>query len=323
MTENATHKYRLIIKTAGPRLLYPITNAFCSDSGMSFNDARSKLTTTGAILELASKEQADNAAAKYKKLGCSVVEADFETFTDETVNTEAGPFPFQEDNEHLGAFTETKPSDEENTGFAGIGKRLDDLRTGGSFEDANAWKQADSEPQQKKKPEAVKRDSQPKVYTPKKSSSSFRLSFAKVFWGIIGLVIIFSIFSENSKKTTTNYKSSSQPTRQYSSPASGNDLISVGQYRCTRYHDNRAQELKPRDYEKQFIESEQSALASLKMQIEADYVDHSSQVSVDSHNMLIDGYNSRLQRVQWSIDSYNNKVNTYNNYLMNNCSRAY
>lgn len=215
-------------------------------------------------------------------------------------------------------------NDEKETGFAGIGKRLDDLKTADSAEDVKAWKQVAEEPE--KKPESVKQEPPQKVYTPKVekiSRPSFKLSFAKVFWGIIGLIIVISFFSESSNKKSSSYKSSTRPTRQYSSPASDADLITVGQYRCTRYHHNRAQELQPSEYEKQSIESEQSSLSSLKIQIETDYVDHYSQSSIDRHNMLIDDYNSRLQRARWSIDSYNSKVNTYNNYLMTNCSRAY
>jgi hypothetical protein len=346
MTE-VTTKYRLVIKTTGPRMLYPIINAFCSDSGLSFNDAKSRLSS-GALLEFTSKEQADIIAAKYKKLGCSVVEDIVEIKPDQISDISHRICPkcgasnelssekcvcgydlFQGSNELPDTFTDKKTvddSEEVNTGFAGIGKRIEDLTTSGSTEDAKAWKQATAEPQQENQ-ESLKQETTQKVYPPRKENKtgpSFRLSFAKVFWGIVGLVIIVSVLSGNYNKKTSNYKPDGRTSPQYSTPSSvDDDFVTVGQYRCTRYQHNRAQELNPTDYEKQSIESEQSALASLKIGIETNYVDRNSQDSVDRHNMLVGDYNSRLQSHQWNIDRYNNKVATYNNYLMSNCSRAY
>jgi hypothetical protein len=214
---------------------------------------------------------------------------------------------------------------DKETGFAGIGKRIDDLKAGGSTEDAKAWQQATSEPQQAKQ-ESVKQETTQKVYTPnpeKKTGLPFRLSFAKVFWCIVALVIILSMFSENKNKKS-NYKPSGRTSTQYSSPSSiDDDYVTVGQYRCSRYHHNKAQEFQPSVYEKQSIESESSALASLKIEIETDYVDRYSQSSIDRHNMLIDDYNSRLQSHQINIDNYNRQVTAHNNYLINNCSKAY
>ncbi|MFA4829105.1 MAG: hypothetical protein WC855_03745 [Thermodesulfovibrionales bacterium] len=328
-------------------MLYPIINAFCSDSGLSFNDAKSKLSS-GAVLEFTSKEQADNAAAKYKKLGCSVTEELIETTSEETgvarvwicagcgnenklslEKCDCGYNLYQESNEPLCASTDNKPvddSEEVNTGFAGIGKRIEDLEMGGGTEDAKAWKQAIAEPEQKKQ-ESVKQETTQKVYAPKatkKTVPSFRLSFAKVFWGIVGLVIIVSMFSEKNNKKTSNYKPSGQTTPQDSTPTSvDDDYVTVGQYRCSLYHQNKAQELLPSVYEKQSLESESSALDSLKIEIETAYVDHYSQSSIDRHNMLISDYNSRLELHKLNLASYNNKVETYNNYLMSNCSKAY
>jgi hypothetical protein len=347
MTESAA-KHRLIIKTTGPRLLYPIINAFCSDSGLSFNDAKSKLTTTGAMLEFTSKEQADNAAAKYRKLGCSIIEestdAASEEIGDERVwncagcgkgnklsveKCDCGYELYQSSNEDSGASMNKNTSDDkEISGFAGIGKRIDNLKDDISSEDTAAWKQ-ETETPQKTKPEGAKQQStpKPKVYVPssKQKTPSFRLSFSKVFWGIIIVVIIASMFSQNNdKKKTTYTPSGGTSTPPYSSPASNDDdTVSVGQYRCSRSHHNSAQELKPSDYEKQSIESEQSVLASLKIEIETAYVDRYSQSSIDHYNMLVNDYNSREQNHQRNIDRYNNKVATYNNYLMSNCRKAY
>lgn len=97
-------------------------------------------------------------------------------------------------------------NEEEKTGFAGIGKRIDDLKAGGSTEDAKAWQQVAAEPQQEK-PESVKEETAQKVYPPKverKTGPSFRLSFAKVFWVIVGLLILISLFSKGSNNTRFN-----------------------------------------------------------------------------------------------------------------------
>lgn len=228
------------------------------------------------------------------------------------------------------------------TGFAGIGKRIDDFKTGGGAEDATAWEQATAESQQQDKQESVKQETTQKVYTPraeKKPWPSFRLSFAKVFWGIIAIaIIIASIFSQNNDKKKTTYTPSGGTSTPTSSPSfNDDDMVTVGQYRCSRYHHNRAEELNPNVFEKQDIERQQrilngerDALDLLKRQIETDYVDNYSRDSVNQHNMLVSDYNSRLEifrlnvgNMQRRIDNYNARVNNYNNYLINNCSKAY
>lgn len=216
--------------------------------------------------------------------------------------------------------------EDKDIGFSGIGRRIENLKADISTEDTAAWKQETETPQETK-PEGAKQQSTPKVYVPssKQKAPSFRLSFSKVFWGIIVVVIIALMFSQNNdKKKTTYTPNGGISTPPYSPPPSYNDgTVTVGQYRCSRYHHDKAQELLPSVYEKLSIESESSASASLKIEIETDYVDHYSQSSIDRHNMLVNDYNSRQQSLQRSIDSYNSKVNAYNNYLMSNCSKAY
>ncbi|MBT9167923.1 MAG: hypothetical protein DDT19_01267 [Syntrophomonadaceae bacterium] len=216
--------------------------------------------------------------------------------------------------------------EDKDIGFSGIGKRIDNLKDDISTEDTAAWKQETETPQETK-PEGAKQQNTTKVYVPssKQKAPSFRLSFSKVFWGIIVVVIIALMFSQNDdKKKTTYTPSGGISTPPYSPPPSYNDdTVTVGQYRCSRYHHNRAQELEPSSYEKQAIKRESNALDSLKLEIETMYVDRYSQSSIDHYNMLVNDYNSREQNHQRNIDRYNNKVATYNNYLMSNCSRAY
>lgn len=216
--------------------------------------------------------------------------------------------------------------EDKDIGFSGIGKRIDNLKDDISTEDTAAWKQ-ETETPQKTKPEGAKQQNTTKVYVPssKQRVPSFSLSFGKVFWGIIVVVIIASMFFQNNdKKKTTYTPSGGTSTPPYSPPPSYNDdTVTVGQYRCSRYHHNRSQELEPSSHEKQAIKRESNALDSLKLEIETMYVDRYSQSSIDHYNMLVNDYNSREQNHQRNIDRYNNKVATYNNYLMSNCRKAY
>ena len=80
--------------------------------------------------------------------------------------------------------SENKNPVEENTGFAGIGKRIEDLESSDSFEDVNAWKQIAEERVQKKS-ESIDNETLQETYTSKSEKNTvpfFRLSFAKIFW---------------------------------------------------------------------------------------------------------------------------------------------
>jgi len=226
--------------------------------------------------------------------------------------------------------------EDKDIGFSGIGKRIENLKDDNSIEDTATWKQETETPQQIKA-DSTKKQGTPKIYR-QKTRLPFRLSFAKVFWGIIAIVIIASLFSQNNDKKKTTYSPSSGTSTPSFSPISNDDdTVTVGQYRCSRYHHNRSEELKPSIFEKQDIErqqrilnSESDALDLLKTQIETDYVDHYSQSSVNQHNMMVRDYNSRLKifrindsNLQRKIDNYNAQVNNYNNYLMTNCRKAY
>ena len=100
------------------------------------------------------------------------------------------------------------------------------------------------------------------------------------------------------------------------------DLITVGEYRCTRYHYNRAKELDPNQNEKLNIEIGKKSLATMEKALDGDYVDNYSQSSVDRHNMLVKDFNAKRQTLQSSIDRYNTEVRAHNNYLISNCRRA-
>lgn len=223
--------------------------------------------------------------------------------------------------------------EDNNTGFSGIGKRVEELKDTGSIDDTTAWKVGSETPDQATV-DSASEQGEPKNYKQKRRFP-FRLTAAKVFCGVVALVIIVAMFSGNNKKPS---EPTSAPGRwvdvsteeefqtlmaEREKQSNDGKYVTVGQYRCSKYHHSTAQKLLPGAYEEQSIESESSALASLKNEIETDYVDRYSQDSIDRHNMLVDDYNSRIQSHKMSIDNYNKEVATYNNYLLNNCSKAY
>jgi hypothetical protein len=334
MTE-ATTKYRLIIKTTGPCMLYPIINTFCSDSGLSFNDAKTKLTL-GAALEFTSKEQADNAAAKYRKLGCSVDEDIVELKPDQIGDINSWICPeceasnksssgkcvcgfdlYQGSNELPSTSIDKNISDDSeeiNTGFAGIGKRIDDLKTGSGTEDAKAWKQATAEPQQEK-PESVKQEATQKVYTPKpekKTRPSSSFSFAKVFLVIVGLLILISFFSKGSNNTSSNRSTQpsapSAPTEtqtNYPSPTT-NARLSEEIPPVGSGHSLTTSQIRYCIYQKQRIEIIRGLL------------DSANSYHINNFNELVDDYNSRCSSFRYrrgSLQSVQQELGNANSQL--------
>lgn len=225
---------------------------------------------------------------------------------------------------------------DKDVGFSGIGHRINNLDDDITPQDKAVWEH-ETEKVTRSKPADGKQKSKPKRYAPQSAGFTFRVSFAKVFWGIIAIGIIVSIFSQSEKRETNNTISNPTSTQSFSPSSVEGEFITDGQYRCTQYHHNRAEELKPNTFEMQemdrqqrILNSEEEALVLLQGQIETDYVDYYSQSSVDQHNMLVDSYNSRLailrgkaENLEIRIDKYNAQVDVYNNYLMTNCRKAY
>lgn len=147
---------------------------------------------------------------------------------------------------------------------------------------------------------------------------------------IVGAIVLFGVFSEDSTSTTPTSNSTVTSSQD-------DDLIQTGQYRCSKYHHSRAGELEPSatddatlDSKTAQLDSESDRMDSEKYQIENEYVDEYDQWSIDQHNERIDDYNSRLQSYrnraqshEADIDNYNTQVETYNNYLEANCTRSH
>jgi len=229
--------------------------------------------------------------------------------------------------------------EDKDIGFSGIGKRIENLKDDVSSKDTTTTTQI-KKVRQHTKSNSVKQQTA-EVYTStikQKVRPSFKLSFGKVFWGIVAIVIIASIFSQNNDKKKINDTPSSNIPSQHSAQSFfDDDIVTKGRYRCSSYHNNKADRLKPSAFEEQeikrlqnILESEGNKLARLKTKIDTTYVDNYSQESVDRYNLLVDNYNSRLEMYKANyrdferkVESYDAKVNKYNNYLIANCRKAY
>jgi len=166
----------------------------------------------------------------------------------------------------------------------------------------------------------------------RKSSGSFVPSGAKdklKLWGIgiavvVGLVFFGALFSDGGSSTPSSTRNTSY--------SNSNDLVSVGEYMCSQYHANRADELEPSDLslsiEQSSLESRGNEIDRLANEIQYSTVnEYSPQWQINEYNAKVDEYNRKLaaynrdvDNMQPRIDSYNRKVEIYNNYLIENCT---
>jgi hypothetical protein len=133
----------------------------------------------------------------------------------------------------------------------------------------------------------------------------------------------------SSSSSSTNTQQAGNPSTPATIQKSDDDYVIVGQYRCTRYNSQKADELRPNadlntridvesralKYESSEIETEQASIESesaeidlLSSDINTDYVDRTDQSSIDDHNSKIDDYNSKLQAYRYRIAGYNSKI---------------
>lgn len=153
---------------------------------------------------------------------------------------------------------------------------------------------------------------------------------------IIGGVILVVIWlaSGDGSDSTTSPTVPTPNTTQLNTTSFEKDTVIVGEYECSRYHYNRAEELSPDESESQ-LASEQSNLEwraneldRLWNAIEYSYVtEYSSQYEIDAYNADVEEYNSKLADYQWDadaldsrIDRYNTQIEAHNNYLTRNCT---
>ncbi len=139
--------------------------------------------------------------------------------------------------------------------------------------------------------------------------------------GVIVLSVVVGIFLGDSNNTSTT-----SPTN--------NGLVQVGQYMCSTYYADQADNMAPSSYQKSSLDSTSSkldsrgtALDSEKFQIKNEYVDETNQYNIDAYNAKVDDYNYRFQQYEndlssynSSVNAYNTKIDAYNNYLRTNCT---
>jgi len=155
-------------------------------------------------------------------------------------------------------------------------------------------------------------------------------------WGtgaaiVIGIIFLGAVFSDDSS-TSSNY---TPPTsNQNSTYSDDDDMITIGEYSCSRYHYNRAVELDPENtdsslsFEQNLLVSRGNEIDRLENEIEYSYVnEYSSQWEIDEYNASIDEYNTKLAAynrdaasLDARIDRYNAQVQLHNNYLIQNCT---
>ncbi len=242
------------------------------------------------------------------------------------------------------------PEIKDDIGFAGIGKRIEDIeepRLQASTAEPSSQEQTQEEPVENVHEAADEEIKSGKVVYKNKGVPKF-------VWviGIICVIILFSVFSENSSSKrspssstpyspprssgsfqlpTPSYAPQNQTDSSYSDDVSGN-----GTFRCTSYHHNSANALLPTSYEKSQIESEKTILQidereleQLRNDIDSTIIDRSSQYSIDQYNMTINEYNSKLEDYKLrarlykgKISTYNAKIDSYNTYLQANCRKV-
>jgi len=145
---------------------------------------------------------------------------------------------------------------------------------------------------------------------------------------ICGVVIFFGwvIFSDNNSGTSTNNSGS------YTT--SNNDMIIIGEYRCSRYHYDKAVTLSSDESEQQLttaqnaLKYKEKELDRLENEIDNSYVnEYSSQWKINQYNATVNEYNSKLATYKRDvavlnsrIDKYNTQIEAHNNYLRNNCT---
>lgn len=158
---------------------------------------------------------------------------------------------------------------------------------------------------------------------------------------IAGLFIAGSMASDSfnsspspsrSAYASTTAASTSRPSSSASTQNS--DMVTTGQYTCTRYHHNQATALNPTDSEaaidslQRSLISRSESLDSLSTRIKTASVnEYSTQYEIDEHNRMIDEYNEKLvsfksdaASAKERIRKYNAEADAHNKYLIANCT---
>lgn len=163
------------------------------------------------------------------------------------------------------------------------------------------------------------------------SSIKWNWKTISIIAGVI-IVIIWIASSEDSTTPTSTYTPPS--TNQVRNVSADDDSVEYGEYRCSRYHYDKAVALSPNESE-QNLKSAQSSmdlraseLERLERELKYSYVsEYSSQYEIDAYNAKVNTYNSKLTSYKRDataldsrIDKFNAQVAAHNNYLTRNCT---
>jgi len=150
--------------------------------------------------------------------------------------------------------------------------------------------------------------------------------------GVIMVIIWIGASEDNSSTPTSTYTPPS--TSQVNNVSAGDDSVEYGEYRCSRYHYDKAVALSPSESEQTLksaqlsMEIRANELDRLQREIENSYVnEYSSQWEIDDYNDKVNTYNSKLTAYKRDataldsrIDRFNAQIAAHNNYLMQNCT---
>jgi peptidoglycan hydrolase CwlO-like protein len=178
----------------------------------------------------------------------------------------------------------------------------------------------------------------PKPKQPIRKESPEATSSIKWNWktiSIIAGVIIVIVWIASSEDSTTSTSTYTPPsTNQVRNVSADEDSVIYGEYRCSRYHYDKAVALSPSETE-QTLKSAQSSmdlraseLDRLERELKYSYVtEYSSQYEIDDYNAKVNTYNSKLTSYKRDvtaldsrIDRFNTQVAAHNNYLIQNCT---
>jgi peptidoglycan hydrolase CwlO-like protein len=164
------------------------------------------------------------------------------------------------------------------------------------------------------------------------SSTKWNWKTISIVAGVIIVIIWIAASEDNSSTPTSTYTPPS--TNQVRNVSAGDDSVEYGEYRCSRYHYDKAVALSPSETE-QTLKSAQlsmdiraNELERLQREIENSYVnEYSWQWEIDDYNDNVNTYNSKLTSYKRDataldsrIDRFNAQVAAHNNYLTQNCT---
>lgn len=150
---------------------------------------------------------------------------------------------------------------------------------------------------------------------------------------LVFVVVLIAAIEDGGTSVPNTAPASSSATRAESASSSEDD-VEYGEYRCSRYHYDKAVALSPTENEQSIkntqlsMDSRSNELDRLKNEIEySEANEYSPQYVIDAHNEKINAYNSKLAAYKLDaanldsrIDKFNSQVAAHNDYLVRNCS---